>query len=276
MGIIAAAQIAIADITDPIQQDAAPASPSVGMLWLDTGVKPPLLKRWTGSQWETVNDTTEDFRQVEAQLTVMEDNIRTAVTDLSRLETSMLDKADMTQMKELLAGKADADLMLQLSTELKQTSQSITAIISQVAGLEGASDAADALLAQYQLFFRIDASGVTIGKSNSGFDVRIDNEKLSLSGKRAGDRLCEQQPAVHHRGGDYPEPDHRELPLFAHGGRRPGAAAVREESMASVILSSGVVVGNQSLVTNGAYTSYDLTKSGSFPAAGVPGDKRLP
>ena len=58
--------------------------------------------------------------------------------------------------------------------ELKQTSQSITAIISQVAGLEGASDAADALLAQYQLFFRIDASGVTIGKSNSGFDVRID------------------------------------------------------------------------------------------------------
>ena len=121
MGIIAAAQIAIADITDPIQQDAAPASPSAGMLWLDTGVKPPLLKRWTGSQWETVNDTTEDFRQVEAQLTVMEDNIRTAVTDLSRLETSMLDKADMTQMKELLAGKADADLMLQLSTELKQT-----------------------------------------------------------------------------------------------------------------------------------------------------------
>ena len=150
------------------------------MLWLDTGVKPPLLKRWTGSQWETVNDTTEDFRQVEAQLTVMEDNIRTAVTDLSRLETSMLDKADMTQMKELLAGKADADLMLQLSTELKQTSQSITAIISQVAGLEGASDAADALLAQYQLFFRIDADGVTIGKSNSGFDVRIDNEKLSF------------------------------------------------------------------------------------------------
>ena len=38
--------------------------------------------------------------------------------------------------------------------------------------------------------------------------------------------------------------------------------------MASVILTSGVVVGNQSLVTNGAYTSYDLTKSGSFPAAG--------
>lgn len=38
--------------------------------------------------------------------------------------------------------------------------------------------------------------------------------------------------------------------------------------MASVVLSSSVVVGHQSLVTNGAYTSYDLTRSGSFPAAG--------
>ena len=38
--------------------------------------------------------------------------------------------------------------------------------------------------------------------------------------------------------------------------------------MASVTLSSGVVVGHQSLVTNGAYTGYDLTKNGSFPASG--------
>lgn len=38
--------------------------------------------------------------------------------------------------------------------------------------------------------------------------------------------------------------------------------------MASVTLSSGVVVGHQSLVTNGAYTGYDLSRSGSFPASG--------
>ena len=87
---------------------------------------------------------------------------------------------ELTSLEQALAGKAGEELFVQLSTELKQTSQSITAIISQVAGLEGASDAADALLAQYQLFFRMDASGVTIGKSNSDFDVRIDNTKLSF------------------------------------------------------------------------------------------------
>lgn len=88
--------------------------------------------------------------------------------------------SELDGLEQALAGKAGEEMFVQLSTELKQTSQSITAIISQVAGLEGASDAADALLAQYQLFFRMDASGVTIGKSNSDFDVRIDNTKLSF------------------------------------------------------------------------------------------------
>lgn len=88
--------------------------------------------------------------------------------------------SELDGLEQALADKAGEEMFVQLSTELKQTSQSITAIISQVAGLEGASDAADALLAQYQLFFRMDASGVTIGKSNSDFDVRIDNTKLSF------------------------------------------------------------------------------------------------
>ena len=88
--------------------------------------------------------------------------------------------SELDGLEQALAGKAGEEMFVQLSTELKQTSQSITAIISQVAGLEGASEAADALLAQYQLFFRMDASGVTIGKSNSDFDVRIDNTKLSF------------------------------------------------------------------------------------------------
>ena len=88
--------------------------------------------------------------------------------------------SELDGLEQALADKAGEEMFVQLSTELKQTSQSITAIISQVAGLEGASDASDALLAQYQLFFRMDASGVTIGKSNSDFDVRIDNTKLSF------------------------------------------------------------------------------------------------
>ena len=167
-------------MTDLIQQDTAPASPALGMLWLDTGASPPLLKRWDGKGWAVVNDSAPAFQQVEAELTLLEDNSRAAVTEITGLETAMLEKAELAQLQAALKGKADQGALLALSTQLQQTSQSITAIISQVASLEGASGAADALLAQYQLLFRIDADGVTIGKSNSNFDVRIDNEKLSF------------------------------------------------------------------------------------------------
>lgn len=54
--MIASAHITISDLNDPIQQGTAPASPVEGMLWLDTSVVPPQLKRWDGTAWGTVND----------------------------------------------------------------------------------------------------------------------------------------------------------------------------------------------------------------------------
>ena len=56
--MIASAHITIADLNDPIQQGTAPASPVSGMLWLDTSLTPPLLKRYTGTGWEVVNDSS--------------------------------------------------------------------------------------------------------------------------------------------------------------------------------------------------------------------------
>ena len=54
--MIASAHITISDLNDPIQQGTAPASPVEGMLWLDTSVEPPQLRRWDGLVWGTVND----------------------------------------------------------------------------------------------------------------------------------------------------------------------------------------------------------------------------
>ena len=44
------------DINDPIQQGAAPSAPVEGMLWLDTSLNPPVLKRWSGSEWQILNE----------------------------------------------------------------------------------------------------------------------------------------------------------------------------------------------------------------------------
>ena len=79
-----------------------------------------------------------------------------------------------------LEGKAEQETVLRLSTELTQTAQGITAVINRVEAVEGENAEVGEILAAYQLTFRMDADGVTIGKSSSGFDVRIDNEKLSF------------------------------------------------------------------------------------------------
>lgn len=83
-------------------------------------------------------------------------------------------------IESALGDKADQETVLRLSTELTQTAQGITAVINRVAAVEGENAEVGEILAAYQLTFRMDADGVTIGKSNSGFDVRIDNEKLSF------------------------------------------------------------------------------------------------
>ena len=89
-------------------------------------------------------------------------------------------KEQLSDLENELKEKADQETVLQMSTELKQTVEGITAIISRVETVESETEEAGEILASYQLTFRIDADGVTIGKSNSGFDVRIDNEKLSF------------------------------------------------------------------------------------------------
>lgn len=83
-------------------------------------------------------------------------------------------------IESALGNKADQETVLRLSTELTQTAQGITAVINRVEAVESENAEVGEILAAYQLTFRMDADGVTIGKSNSGFDVRIDNEKLSF------------------------------------------------------------------------------------------------
>lgn len=56
MAMIAQGQLTIVDLNDPIQQGIAPSAPAEGMLWLDTSQSPPVLKRWSGNAWETINE----------------------------------------------------------------------------------------------------------------------------------------------------------------------------------------------------------------------------
>jgi hypothetical protein len=56
VAVIAQSQKTLVDLNDPVQQGTVPDSPVTGLLWLDTSQSPPILKRYTGAEWEVVGD----------------------------------------------------------------------------------------------------------------------------------------------------------------------------------------------------------------------------
>lgn len=62
--MIGAAQFTIVDLCDPVVSGAAPAQPVVDMLWMDTSQSPAVLKRWNGSSWERVNESSSGGRNL--------------------------------------------------------------------------------------------------------------------------------------------------------------------------------------------------------------------
>ena len=62
------------------RQATAPENPAVDMLWLDTSVVPNLLKRWDGSKWAIVNDTSALVDRISsAELKLTPDALMTSV-----------------------------------------------------------------------------------------------------------------------------------------------------------------------------------------------------
>lgn len=54
--VLTSAQITVCDLADPVVSGAEPSAPVIDMLWMDTSQTPSVLKRWTGAEWEVVNE----------------------------------------------------------------------------------------------------------------------------------------------------------------------------------------------------------------------------
>ena len=102
--MLAAAQITIRDENDVVIASAAPASPVVDMLWLDTSVTPNALKRWNGNAWV---DCSEDV-------------------DLSAYYTRTEMDTRFEQTDAAIALKADKTTTDSLSTRIAQAEQKVT------------------------------------------------------------------------------------------------------------------------------------------------------
>ena len=59
MSVIARGQITLVDLNDIITQPTPPDKPKENMLWMNTGVNPPVLMVYKGGQWIKQDDFTE-------------------------------------------------------------------------------------------------------------------------------------------------------------------------------------------------------------------------
>ena len=132
--MIAAASRTIIDLFDPIQQGTEPLSPVMDMLWLDTSLVPNQFKRWNGTVWTVVNDTsTLQSRITTAELLITDEAIVGTVRgsydyadDLSRKVATDIYETKISAIEGAIALKTDQITTSDLATRVATAEQMIT------------------------------------------------------------------------------------------------------------------------------------------------------
>lgn len=167
--MIASGQITLVDLNEPIQQDTAPVSPTEGALWLDTSQSPPVLKRYSGTEWETVQNEEwleEKLVSVYAQISTATDSIRQEV------QATYASATDVASMKK------------QLSTLSEQSENNFTWSVTQINEIiedaKTRGEATDAQLEMMRTYMTFAEDGLTIGKTGNPFTFRVVNDRLAF------------------------------------------------------------------------------------------------
>ena len=103
---IAIGQFTIYDFHDVYSSPVAPIKPTKDMLWLDTSVKPPLLRVYNGTEWVIANDFT--------------DEIENAITET---------KKEINQSIESKISTAKSEILLSVK-ETYETKETVTAKVN--------------------------------------------------------------------------------------------------------------------------------------------------
>lgn len=188
--MIAGAQYTIVDLSDPIQQGTAPANPVTGMLWLDTSVSPPSLRRWNGSAWEVVGDAGAAMDAVE-QLKAQTDIIvgtQTATTAAWTGVSALSALTDGTQITYWLPQTSGSNATLNLTLKNGRTTGAIPLYYGGTARLSTHYPAGSVLHLTYREKAKIGSTTIAKGwwadanyDSNTYDRIRLSNAVLAKS-----------------------------------------------------------------------------------------------
>lgn len=137
--IIAKQQYTIIDMSDPIISGVAPLSPAKDTLWLDISVTPNVLKRWDGSKWVVVNDTTgieNNLNQLQTDFKVEQGKISTLIKDTTIDGVKLKDK--YLELNATVDGFNGT--ISDIKTSVDQTTGKVTALESKVTKVEATAN----------------------------------------------------------------------------------------------------------------------------------------
>ncbi len=148
-----------------VQSETAPTDTSY--MWLDISVEPPLLKRWNGTEWVTVNDQS------------------IAITMLEQRYTADIQSTEQAITEKLTSGyytKADTDaLVSEVSTEWKQTAEGFEMNFSNIEkNLDDVANSADVRFQEISSYIRYEDGNIILGRSDSPLILRIENDRIAF------------------------------------------------------------------------------------------------
>lgn len=151
-----------------IQSMTAPSDHSY--MWLDISVDPALLKRWNGTAWEALNDTSG----IEQEITLLEQDLR---SEISQTQTSILSTVSANYY---LKGQTDA-LVSAVSTELEQTADAFEIRFNTFdADLEDLASNTDAEFTEIHQYIRFVDGNIILGESNNPLTLKIENDQIAF------------------------------------------------------------------------------------------------
>lgn len=114
MSVIARGQITLVDLNDIITQPTPPDKPKENMLWMNTGVNPPVLMVYKGGQWIKQDDftETEEYKTItttlkkntsDIQILKEEIDLKVSQTDVTNTVNTAINASE-TKINETISG----------------------------------------------------------------------------------------------------------------------------------------------------------------------------
>ena len=137
------------------------------LLWVDTSVNPPLLKRWNGEEWVIVNDTSEEINSLREEL----------VSAIEQESTSI-----RTEVSDNYYLKDDAETLVEsIGTEFEQTKREFEFTFNEFQqNLDDIQNGTNAEFQKIQKYIRFVDGKILLGEVGNELELQIQNDRISF------------------------------------------------------------------------------------------------